>query len=53
MFNDAVEEKNKQSPNQNNPVNAFFESDVAVAKVKKFKKPAEAYGILPPETNLK
>ena len=53
MFNDAVEEKNKQSPNQNNPVNAFFESDVAVAKVKKFKKPAEAYGILPPERNSK
>ena len=53
MFNDAVEEKNKQSPNQNNPVNAFFEEDLAIAKVKKFKKPAEVYGILPPEENSK
>ena len=51
MFNDAVEEKNKQSPNKNNPLNAFFEEDLAIAKVKKFKKPAEVYGILPPEEN--
>ena len=53
MFNDAVEEKNKQSPNQNKPVTAFFEEDLAIAKVKKFKKPAEVYGILPPEENSK
>jgi len=53
MFNDAVDEKNKQSPNQNNPVNAYFEEDMATAKVKKFKKQAESYGILPPEQKSK
>ena len=53
MFNDAVEEKNKKSPNQNKPVAAFFDEDIAVAKVKKFKKPVEVYGILPSKQNSK
>tara|TARA_A100000164_G_scaffold192958_1_gene171300 strand:+ start:396 stop:1712 length:1317 start_codon:yes stop_codon:yes gene_type:complete len=53
MFNDAVDEKNKQSPNQNNPVNAYFDKDMATAKVKKFKKPAAVYGILPPDQKSK